>query len=239
MSRPQYRSVDSILLGKGCRLFEETGMLGSGHDSGVVRIGVLDAFPVLVNGTFPVLVASFPVLVLLAVDWVGFIAGSVRLHARRRPAVALAAGEGMDGEAPAVRGNRHMGCSRHHRVSSRHVVAGTRAVLAAETGSQEAGGKHRQDRPDPCRRRGRGGLPGDQVPGTAAGRTRGKTREGPSRRHEGAGCHQPIGLRQGLHAHRGRLRADGHRGHLQGRISAACGGHPVRLPAIRQVVICA
>lgn len=107
-------------------------MLGFGHDSGVVRIGVLDAFPVFVNGIFPVLV--------LAVDLAGFIAGSVRLRAFRRPAVALAAGEGMDGEAPAVRGNRHMGCSRHHRVSSRHVVAGTRAVLAAETGPQEAGG---------------------------------------------------------------------------------------------------
>ena len=80
----------------------------------------------------------------------------------------------MDGRAPTVRRDRHMGCSRHHRVSSRHVLAGTRAVLAAETGSREAGGKHRQDRPDPCRRCGRGGLPGDQVPGTATGRTRGK-----------------------------------------------------------------
>lgn len=55
-------------------------MLGFGHDSGVVRIGVLDAFPVLVNGIFPVLV--------LAVDLAGFIAGSVRLRAFRRPAVA-------------------------------------------------------------------------------------------------------------------------------------------------------
>ncbi len=36
---------------------------------------------------------------------------------------------------------------------------------------EKSGGKHRQDCPDPCRRRGRGGLPGDQVPGTAAGRT--------------------------------------------------------------------
>lgn len=33
--------------------------------------------------------------------------------------------------------------------------------------------------------------------------------------------------------------ADGHRGQIQGLVSAACGGHPVRLPAIRQVVICA
>ncbi|MDR4020157.1 pentapeptide repeat-containing protein [Bifidobacterium sp.] len=64
-------------------------MLGFGHDSGVVRIGALDAFPVLVNGIFPVLV--------LAVDLAGFIAGSVCLRAFRRPAVALAAGEGMDG----------------------------------------------------------------------------------------------------------------------------------------------
>lgn len=71
-------------------------MLGFGHDSGVVRIGVLDAFPVLV----------------LAVDLAGFIAGSVCLRAFRRSAVALAAGEGMDGEAPAVRGDRHMGRSR-------------------------------------------------------------------------------------------------------------------------------
>ena len=67
-------------------------MLGFGHDSGVVRIGALDAFPVLVNGIFPVLV--------LAVDLAGFIAGSVCLRAFRRPAVALAAGEGMDGGLP-------------------------------------------------------------------------------------------------------------------------------------------
>lgn len=75
--------------------------------------------------------------------------------------------EGPNGKNPVVHHDNHLGRPRHLRVPSCRVFVGTQAGLES---SIDKSGKHRQDGPAPCRRRWSGGLSGNQIPGTTAGK---------------------------------------------------------------------
>ena len=157
-----------VRVGEDFRVIDLVGISGFGRCGDIAWI----ASNIWVDGLGAfVIFRGLAATSVLSVVRVDRLAEPVCFYIFRHPAVALAAGEGVDGKAPVVRGDCHMGRSGHHRVSSCHVVAGTHAILEGVIRLQDSGERHRPDRLDHCRRCKRGYLSGYPVSGTAAGKT--------------------------------------------------------------------